>query len=378
MPDVIRAARRGYLPESVALVLLGVAIGQVIPQTRTLISADLVLLVLVPGLVFDAAFDLDWRLVRRMLVALAGLTIPGVVVSALVVAVALYLVIGIPLGLAFVIGAITSATDPVAVVATLTQLRMPDRLRTLIEGESLLNDGTGLVLVAVAIATITAGMRAEEAATLFVATIVMSVALGIAAGWLGAQAVRLSRHPLVAFVVSFALAYGTFLLTARVGMSGVLATVVAGLTLGNLLRSRWSDGVLAGRIDRAWAIVAFALSALTFLAIGAAIDLTRLADHVPAIVIGVLALLAGRALLVYLPFALVRPDVPIGFAHVLFWSGLRGAIALAAALALPLAFPSRPDVQEIAFGMVIVTLVVQGATAGAVVRRALPNATPDD
>lgn len=369
--------RRGYLPESVALVLIGMVIGQVLPSTRSLISAEVVLLAFVPGLVFDAAFDLDWRTVRGILPALGGLAVPGVVVSAAVVALALSF-LGTPLELAFVVGAITAATDPVAVVAILTKLRMPGRLRTLVEGESLLNDGTGLVLVALAVEAVTHGLVAGEATALFVITIVVSVAAGIGAGVVGAILVRQARYPLLAFGISLVLAYTTYALTAAVGLSGVLATVVTATTLGNLLRRQWSDAVLAHRLDRAWAVVAFVLSALTFLSIGAVIDLPSLGDNTLSIVAGVLAIIAARALIVYVPFAILRPRVPLGWAHVLFWSGLRGAIAFAAALALPVAFPQRLALQEIAFGIVFVTLVLQGATAQLVVRRALPSAERDD
>ncbi len=378
MPDVIAIVRRGYLPQSVALVLVGLLVGQLVPSTRSLISADLVLLVFVPGLVFDAAFDLEWLAVRGMLPALTGLAVPGVVVSAAVVAVGLHLIVAMPLELAFVVGAITAATDPVAVVATLTRLRMPRRLRTLIEGESLLNDGTGLVLVAIAVDTVSRGLLPSDAIMLFLATLVVSVAAGLAAGVGGAIVIRRARRPLLAFAISVILAYATYAVSAAVGLSGVLATVVTAIALGNVLRRGWSDAVLAHRLDRAWAVVAFALSALTFLSIGAAIDLGSLGENVGPIAAGALAIVAARAVLVYVPFVLTRPPVPLGWAHVLFWSGLRGAIAFAAALALPLAFPQRLAIQETAFGIVIVTLVVQGGTAPFVVRHAIARASAED
>ena len=335
------------------------------------------LLVLVPGLVFDAAFDIEWRIVRGLLPALLGLAVPGVVVSALVVAFALNVAVALPFALAFTVGAITAATDPVAVVATLQRLAMPHRLRTLVEGESLLNDGTGLVLVALAIEAATATFDPIEGALLFVITLVVSVAAGIAMGLLGTLAVRGSRFSFVAFLVTLVLAYGTFAVAQATGLSGVLATVIGATTLGTLLRGTWSDRVLAERIDRSWSRIAYALSAVTFLAIGLVIDLPSLANSLGAIAVGVLAVLVARALLVYVPFAALRPRVPTGWAHVLFWSGLRGAIAFAATLALPLAFPKRLDVQEIAFGIVLVTLVAQGLTAPALVRRVIP-ASGDD
>lgn len=365
---------RGYLPSSVALVLLGLVIGHVLPSLRAYVSAEIVLFILVPGLVFDAAFDIEWGIARRLLPPLVGLAVAGVVISAAVVALALNAVVALPLGLAFTVGAITAATDPVAVVAILARLRMPHELRTLVEGESLLNDGTGLVLVALAITAATRALDPAEGVLLFAIMIVVSVAAGLAAGVVGAFAVRGSRFGPVALVVTVVVAYGTFAVASYAGLSGVLATVIGGTTLGTLLRRSWSDGVMAHRIDRAWSVIAFVLSAATFLAIGIVIDLPALGAALGAVAVGTLAVVAARAVIVYVPFAIVRPRVPFGWAHVLFWSGLRGAIAFAAALALPLAFPRRLDVQEIAFGIVLLTLVVQGATAPILVRRVLSPA----
>lgn len=363
--------RRGYLPESVALVLLGLVVGQLAPAARPLISADLVLLLFVPGLVFDAAFDLDWPVVRSLLPALTGLAVPGVLVSAAAVAFALHLAAGLPLELAFVVGAITAATDPVAVVATLTRLEMPHRLRTLVEGESLLNDGTGLVLVALAVEAVRHGLVLGQALGLFAITIAVSVAVGAAAGAAGAALLRRVGHPSLAFTASLALAYGTYAASTTVGLSGVLATVMTAIVLGTSLRRRPTAAAVAHRLDRAWAALALVLSALTFLSIGIVIDVPSLGGALVAIAAGLVAILAARALIVYVPFAIVRPAVPVGWAHVLFWSGLRGGITLAAALALPLGFPDRPRLQEISFGIVLLTLVVQGATSSSVAKAAL-------
>ena len=332
------------------------------------------LLVLVPGLVFDAAFDLEWREVRGLLPALIGLAIPGVVISALVVAVALNVGAGLPLGIAFVIGAITSATDPVAVVATLTRLRMPQQLRTLIEGESLLNDGTGLALVAIAVRAITSDLSTVEAVGLFIVGIVTSAALGAPAGVLGAWLVRVSRRASLGFILSLVYVYGIYAVATSLSLSGVLVTVVAAMTMGHMLRASWSNASFAREVDRAWAVIAFALSALAFLAMGAVVDLASLGTSAGAIAIGIIAVIAARAAIVYVPYVIFARHVPIGWAHVLFWSGLRGAIAFAAALALPPDFPQRQVLQDISFGIVLLTLVVNGTTAPFVIRAALPHA----
>lgn len=373
MPALTSIVRGGYLPESVALTIVGLAVGHAFSPVRAYVSSDLVLFVLVPGLVFDAAFDIEWRAVRSLLPALVGLAVPGVVVSALVVGGALAASGALPFALAFTVGAITAATDPVAVVAILARLDMPHRLRTLIEGESLLNDGTGLVLVALAITAAMGVLDPAEGVLLAAITVVVSIAAGIAAGVAGTIFVRASRAVAVAMLITVGLAYGTFAVASYAGLSGVLATVITATTMGALLRRSWSDELIARRLDRIWSAIAFALSAVTFLAIGIVIDLPTLASAAGAIAIGVLAVGAARALVVYLPFVVARPRVPVGWAHVLYWSGLRGAIAFAAALALPLAFPRRLDVQEIAFGIVLATLLVQGLSAPVFIRHVLPR-----
>lgn len=346
----------------------------VVPSVRPLISAELVLLVLVPGLVFDAAFELDWPTVRRLLPGLVGLAIPGVLITALVVALLLNAAVGIPLALAFVVGAIASATDPIAVVATLERLRMPHALRTLIEGESLFNDGTGLALVAIAVSAATTSLGAGDAAMIFAISVTASAVAGFAVGWLGASLVRSARRGTVAVVVSVLYVYGGYAAAAALGLSGVLVTVVAAITMGNVLRARSADRAMTAQIDRIWGGLAFLLSALAFLAIGAAIDVASLSGELRAIAVGVFAVLLARALFVYVPYLFIRSRAPIGWAHVVFWSGLRGAIAFAATLALPADLPQRQLLQNISFGIVLVTLIVQGVTAPLVVRLALPPA----
>lgn len=369
MPRTI-ALVRSYLPASIALVLAGLLVGALVPAARTIVSADVVLYVLIPGLVFAAAFDLEWRVLRRVLPAVIALAVPGVVASAVVVAVALVLA-GVPWSLAFIVGAITAATDPVAVVSTLSKLRMPTRLRTLVEAESLLNDGTGLVLYAIAIAA-AAGLGLADSAVMFAITIGASVAAGAIIGFGAALLVRTSREPALAFVVSTVVAYGTFAAAAISGVSGLLATVVAAIVLGNALRVSSRDVRAARAISRAWSYVALALSASVFLAIGVAVDVAALPRELPAIAAGVAGITLARAVMVYVPFLLAAPRELLGWAHVVFWSGLRGAVALAAALSLPPSLPAAETLRSISFGIVIVTLVAQGSLTPLVVRAADP------
>jgi CPA1 family monovalent cation:H+ antiporter len=372
-------ARRASLPDSVVLVLAGLLGAALFPEIALAVTPGLVLGVFVPGLVFAGAYAIDWSDLRPVLAPILALAIPGVLASAVVVAFALHLGVGLPLELAFVVGAITAATDPVAVLATMGRLDVPRRLRTLVEGESLLNDGTGLVLFALAVRGVEAGVGSGEAVVLFVGTITVSGVVGIAGGLLAARAIRATNERTIQLSISLVTAYGTYQLADVVGLSGILATVIAGIALGSRMRRTPGSDALVREIEDLWDVVAFVLTSLVFLLIGFAVRLPSLLGAGGAVAIGTGALVVGRALLVYLPDAAVRlwtraQALPRGWAHVLFWSGLRGAIALAAALSLPVDFPQREVLQQISFGIVLVTLLVQGASASVVVRRALRGA----
>jgi monovalent cation:H+ antiporter, CPA1 family len=372
-------ARRVALPDSVVLVLAGLAGAIVFPDFALAITPGLVLGVFVPGLVFAAAYAIDWDELRSVLGPVVALAVPGVVASAAVVAGVLTIGIGVPLEVAFVIGAITAATDPVAVVATMSRLNVPAGLRTVVDAESLLNDGTGLVVFAIAVRAVQGTVDATGAIVLFAATIVVSAIVGVAGGVAVAWLMRMTRERTIHLALSIVTAYGTYQIADAFGLSGILATVIAGVTLGSRMRRDAGTAPLVVEIEDLWEVVAFVLTSLVFLLIGFAIALPSVAAAVGAVMLGTLAVIAARALIVYVPAMAVRAvwphrALPAGWAHVIFWSGLRGAIALAAALSLPADFPERALTQQVTFGIVLVTLVVQGAGASFVVRRALRGA----
>ncbi len=374
-------ARRTPIPESIALVLVGLGGAIAFPTIRFGISADVVLLILVPGLVFEAAYDLRWAEIRSVLGALVTLAIPGVFLSAAVVALVLHVVIGLPLVLAFVVGSITAATDPVAVIAVFGRLSVPARLRTLVEGESLLNDGTGLVLFSLALRAADGHLSLGEAASLFSVTVLVSIAVGLVGGFVAAQLIQRTDQTVIQLTASVVLAYGTYEVASTFGLSGILATVVSAALLGGLMRRHAPRAGIVEDFDVFWGTLAFALTSVTFLLLGFAIELPSLVGAVGAIIAGTAAVIVARAGLVYVPVLLLRARgrrVPGGWAHVLFWSGLRGAIALAAALAIPPGTPDRSLLQEISFGIVLVTLFVQGGSAPFLIRRVLARAAAED
>ena len=349
-------------------------------------TPELVLLVILPGLVFEAAYRLRLDELRRWFSGLLLLAVPGVLVSAGIVALVLHQATGLRADLAFIVGAMVSATDPAAVVATFKRLAVNRSLATIVDGESLLNDGTGLVLFAIAVRAVTEPVGPSDATVSFVGAVVISVGIGLAAGILAARLIAGVSHHLIELTISGVLAYGTYLLADGFHLSGVIATVTAAVVLGNYGPGRALSVTGEDAIDTVWEFVAMVLTAVVFVLIGMAIPPVRLLGSLGPILWVVVAMLLGRMLIVYgllgavsrlAPLPGLAAAMPGPWLHVLFWGGLRGAVAVAMALALPVDVPQRALLQEITFGAVLFTLLVQATTIAWVVRRAGPTVLPN-
>jgi CPA1 family monovalent cation:H+ antiporter len=385
--------QRMRLPLSVALVVLGLGVAVVAP-THLTVSPDLVLFALLPGLVFEAAFRLHLEDLRRVAGRVVFLAIPGVAVVAAVTAVALHVGTGMPLEVGLVLGAILSATDPVAVVTAMRQAGAPRRLATLVEGESLVNDGTGVLLFAIAVANLEGGVDLGSALVAFVVALLGSVALGALVGFAATWLLSRLDDQLIELTLTVVVAYGTYLLadsihlSETIRLSGIIATVAAAVVLGSYGRAVGLSARASESVDVVWGLVSFILTALVFLLIGLTSSFSDLTTALGGIGVAVVGMFAGRALVVYGGLGAIRQlaartragrrpldsghrhtetqlaaGMPLGWLHVVFWSGLRGAVAFALALALPINVPQRALLQEITFGAVLFTLIVQGATA---------------
>ncbi|HEX6127909.1 MAG TPA: sodium:proton antiporter [Candidatus Limnocylindria bacterium] len=370
-------ARRIAVPYTVALVVFGLAAALFAPDLDFEIAEDLVLVVLLPGLIFEAAYNLDLAELRRSFGGVTLLAVPGVVVSALIVAAVLWAATDIPFELGFVIGAMVAATDPAAVIATFRRLGSPKRLTTLVEGESLFNDGTALVVFAIALQAIRTNVSAAEAVWIFGVTVVVSAGIGIVIGWAASRLIATVDDHLLELTVSLAAAYGAYLIADLLHESGIIATVVAGMVLGNYGRRIGMSARTQEALDTVWEFVAFLLTALVFLLVGLVITFPSLIDALWPIGVGIAAILVGRAFVVYVLLGgtsrlisdRIHPAIPLAWLHVMFWSGLRGGVAVAMALSLPGDLPQRQLLQEVTFGIVLFTLLVQGTTTGLVIRR---------
>jgi len=370
--------RRSALPYTVGLVLVGLALSFIGPAVAFPVGPHLLLAIVLPGLVFEAAFRTDLALLRRSAGWILLLAIPGVVVVAAIVAAVLSLTTSLTFTEAFLVGAMVAATDPAAILATFRRLRVAPGLETIVEMESLVNDGTGIALFSAALALLVGGGSVTGSAVGFVVAIVGSAIGGVAFGAVAARVVRGTDEHLTQLTITVVLAYGSYLVADAVGLSGVITTLVAAGAFGTL-----AGGALSARtretIDVVWEFAAFLLTAGVFLLVGLAITPSTLRLAAEPIVWGVIAILVARAIVVYgllgIPSMIFRQGgrsdraIPGPWLHVLAWAGLRGAVSVALALSIPADLPNRTLIQGVTFGIVLFTLIVQGSTAGLVVRR---------
>jgi monovalent cation:H+ antiporter, CPA1 family len=382
----VLARRLVVVPYSVALVLLGLLLAVLRPPIEIRIEPQLILAVLLPALVFEGAYRTDLRLLMPSLPAVLLLAIPGVLLTAVLVAGTLTLLIGLDFRLSFLVGTMVAATDPAAILAVMAQSGATRRLTTVVEAESLFNDGTGVAIFAIALAALAAPSGVAQMVGQLVLAIVVSTGIGAAVGLASSFVLRGIRDHLVEVAISLVAAYGSYLVAARLELSGLIATVVCGLVFSGFGRRFGLSPAAREAIDIVWEFIAFLATTLVFLLIGLAIGVSQLLAAGLASLAVLAAVLVARGILVYgvlggAAWALTRlgrmRPVPRGWLHVIAWSGLRGAVSVALALSLPAGLPQRELLQGIVFGCTLLTLVLQGPTARPLIDRLELRAAPE-
>jgi CPA1 family monovalent cation:H+ antiporter len=354
-------ARHLRIPYTVGLVIIGLVITLLSPL-HVEFAPQIIMLLLVPPLVFEAAFHIRFDDLRRDFGLILLLAVPGVVLTTLLVGWLVSWGTGLALQAALVFGALIAATDPVAVVALFRKLGAPHRLQVLLESESLFNDGTAIVIFGIMLTTaLQGGFDLRQSISQFFIVAGGGVIVGLVFGISFSQLIKRIDDPLVETTLTTTLAFGSYLLAENLHVSGVLAVVVAGIISGNTSQQSMSASTRLV-VNNFWDFAAFVANSFIFLLIGLTINLNILFENWQAIAWAIFAALMARAVSTY-GLSIFGREIPPKWKHVLFWGGLRGAITLALALSLPdegVFVAERGRLQAMAFGVVLFTLLVQG------------------
>ena len=363
-------------PYTIALVLMGlvVALTKLTPQIS--LTHDVAFYLILPPILFQGGMHLhldhlkkDWKLI-------ALLAVPGVVICALLVGYPLHYFWHIPLDYALLFGALISPTDPVSVLATLKKIRAPDRLRTILEAESLFNDGTGVVLFMVILSMIqnSQTVNIPHALGQFLLVSGGGALVGGLCGYLICAIMKPIEDHLLHVALTVVLTFGTPLIAEFWHCSGIIAVVVAGLVMGNG-RRHCMPAKSRETVEIFWEVIDFIMTALVFLIIGVELQVVgknNLIEFQGLIWAGIAIVFCSRILVVYPSIyahnRILKPPVPLVWSHILFWGGLRGTIPIILVLQLPQS-QYRPLLLAMTFGIVLFSLVVQGLTIEPLLKR---------
>lgn len=381
-------ANRLRFPYTLALVVAGLVLGIFHVHLHLAFGPDTVLFIFLPALLFEGAWNIDTSTLRANWMAIALLAGPGLVISLAITAAVVHWGAILPWLVALLLAAIISPTDPVAVIGLLRQLRMPERLRVIIEGESLFNDGVGTVAFQLALGVLLlssdgsgpfAGFSIAMIALKGLWLLLGGVLLGAAIGYVVSRLVAAIDDPLIETTATFSAAYGSYMVAVLLGTSGLLAVVAAGLIMGSYGRRVGMSERTLETVDHVWEFTGYLANSLLFLLLGVSIGATSLVSALPVIGWAVLGVVVGRAFMIFVllrlhdryirwlghrqrthPQTVGRLPIFRVWRPLLLFAGLRGALSIALVLSLPESLPYQSILKPAVYGVVLVTLVGQG------------------
>lgn len=368
------AVQRLTVPYTVALVFTGLVLGVLHAFEVPHLTKALLFNVFLPGLLFEAAFHIEFKQFWRNRLTIHSLALPGVVAAIALTALiltpfaqALHFGEGFNWKHGLIFGAIISATDPIAVIAIFKSMGVPKRLSVLLEGESLLNDGTAIVFFMLSVALVTGGTKVTAAglALDFVKIVGLGLVTGIGIGLVVSQIIRQVDDPMIEITLTTIAAYASFLVAEHLHYSGVIATVSAGMLCGNYGARVGMSPTTRIAVETFWEYIVFALNSIVFLLIGYEVQFKDLLSSWQAVLVAYLVVMGTRTLVVFGAGSLLRRTrerIPWAWSAVLTWGGLRGGLPMVLVLSLPRDFPHRQLLVSMTFGFVFLSIMVHGLT----------------
>ncbi|MEJ1930960.1 sodium:proton antiporter [Nostoc sp. NIES-2111] len=365
LPQVFSWFRQ--IPYTLLLVIVGLGLA-VVDVRLVVLSPGLILFIFLPPLLFEAAWNLKWSDLKRDFAPICLYAVLGVIISIAGVAIGLNQIAGLSLTTALLIGASLSATDPVSVTALFRELGVGSRLTTLMEGESLFNDGMAVVafgfLVALPLGNAELGF--QPVLLQFFQVVGIGLAVGGLIGFGISYMTQRFDLPMVEQSLTLVSAYGTYLITEDLGGSGVIGVVTTGLILGNFGSRIGMNPRTRIIVSEFWEFLAFFVNSIVFLLIGDQIRFASLGENLQIIGITVVAMILMRAIALYLlsnlSATITQSAISLPDQTILWWGGLRGSVSIALALSVPTVLPDREKIIATVFGVVLFTLLVQGLT----------------
>jgi CPA1 family monovalent cation:H+ antiporter len=345
-----------------ALVIAGIIVGVAFPGRLTDVFGVATLYVFLPALIFEGAWRLHPPTMRRAWAAITLLAVPGVLFTAVIIAICVHYFGHLPWISALLLGAILSATDPIAVLAIFRRLRLPNTLTTIIESEALLNDAAAVVLYrAVLAASVIATASLWQVTLHALLGTIFGVACGAAVAAIARILFSRDSNPFAYGIVMLAFAYGSYYLANHFDWSGIFADLTFGIAI-RLFQNRRMEAEHWRAVGQFWEGIGLVANGALFFLIGAALDLTRLGPALPIALLTVAAVFLARFATAYGLLHLVRPRLHIAWMTVVRMAGIRGALSLALALATPLAIADRDLIVDATFIVVVVTLLLGSLT----------------